>query len=231
MTNPSVLASTRRLAFLFALTACHAEGQRAETAAQPPPPTCPAGSTFDGHQCVSSSTAPGGSAPPTSTTPAPPSGPTTSQPSLDAGLPTVASHEPGTPLDEVSARAASALIDALAAERLGRGARGMGPLVAGTFLQGQALDSEFEAVPGKCYSVVGAGLLPVSELDLSLAPSAAISGAGAMVLAEDKTTGPEAILGAPPSCFKWPGPFAVRLRLILTVRAGQGVAAARIYEM
>jgi hypothetical protein len=108
--------------------------------------------------------------------------------------------------------------------------RRVGEVLAGNFTTGQVLERDFEALPGKCYSVVGAGLPPVNEVELKLVPAFVLPRGQTAVLAEDKLRGPEAVLGAPPHCFKWAAPLAATLRVVLRVGQGQGVAAARVYE-
>ena len=139
-------------------------------------------------------------------------------------------HDWAVPLDAVEAQAASAMVDAIAATRLGANVRRVGPVLAGNFTTGQGLKRDVEAAAGKCYSIVAAGLPPVAEVELKLVLVPALPGSPMVVLAEDKTAGPEAVLGAPPRCFKWAAPLAATLRLVLKVSQGQGVAGAHIYE-
>jgi hypothetical protein len=83
--------------------------------------------------------------------------------------------------------------------------------------------------PGGCYTVVGVGLAPVTELDLAFTPSVSVPGFNPTA-AKDPETGPNATLGKKPSCFKWALPTPGSLMLTVTVSAGQGVAAAQVYE-
>jgi hypothetical protein len=205
------------------LCGCHSESR---TPIRPPlgaPGACPFGHTPDGHPCVSADPTPAPSVEPQPVVPAAP-------PPVDAGAAILLPHDSAVPLDAVGAQAASAMVDAIAATRLGASVRRVGPVLAGNFTTGQGLERDFEAAPGKCYSVVGAGLPPVAEVQLKLVLVPARPGSPMAVLAEDKTAGPEAVLGAPPRCFKWAAPLAATLRLVLKVSQGQGVAGAHIYE-
>jgi hypothetical protein len=57
-----------------------------------------------------------------------------------------------------------------------------------------------------------------------------LPGFGSPVLSTDKTTGPNAVAGEKPNCFKWALMVAAPLRVVVTVSAGSGVAAAQLYE-
>ncbi len=183
----------------------------------PPPPHCPPGQQHDGVACR-----PAPPPPPTATaTTAPPTPP----------IPTVVSGPFATPLDATQAQAAAPVLDALAKAQVPAGAvPSAGGLVAGNFGPGQVLELALQMQPGRCYSVVGAGLPGVEELDIELAPPSPMAGVPAPVLAKDSATGPTAVVGAAPNCFKWAAPVAGPMRLILRVVRGQGVAAARVYE-
>jgi hypothetical protein len=100
------------------------------------------------------------------------------------------------------------------------------PLV-GNFAQGQQLEAAITLQPGKCYTVVGAGLPNVSELNIQLAPPIQ----GAPILAVDKSTGPQAVLGGKATgCYKYAFPVPGPAKVIVIVAGGTGVAAAQVYE-
>ena len=104
----------------------------------------------------------------------------------------------------------------------------MGALIAGQFQPGQVLERSVQMQPGRCYTVVGVGLPPVQDLDLQLISS--VGGLLNPIVAEDKTDGPNAVLGEKPHCFKWALPLAAPVKVVVKVETGQGVAAAQIYE-
>jgi hypothetical protein len=208
---------------LLLLTACGGDdaGRRAE--APPPPPACPGGTSWDGARCAPlpppSSSAPGATA--TATPPVP---------GVPLPVPTAAPGPLATPLDATSSAAAAQLLGPLAQRHAPRGARPVGALVAGQFLEGQSLEGAIQMQPGRCYTVVAAGLPPVTNLDVQIVPALALPGVGAPIVAQDRTSAATAVIGEQPSCFRWAAPLAGPMKLILTVSAGQGVAAAQVYE-
>ena len=80
---------------------------------------------------------------------------------------------------------------------------------------------------GRCYSVLAAGAPGIQNVDLQLVPVSPLPGV-APVVAQDQTAAPTAIVGEKPNCFK--ALFAGSMKVVLTVSAGQGIAAAQIYE-
>lgn len=211
---------------LFAVIALGAAcGGKDKPADSPPPASCPPGMWFDGMQCVSQT---GPSPSVTGTTTAPP--PTATTTATGPGpIPTVQAGAAATPIDPSLAAAAGPAIDALAAQH----AQGMAPVsggtVAGNFAAGQTLTVDFQAEPGKCYVAFASGLPAVAEVDLQLSPAISAPGVPSPILAQDSTTGPTAVLGAKPNCYKWAAPMGAPLRLTLRVTQGQGVAAVRLY--
>jgi len=203
------------LTTLVAVAGCK-NSQSEPTQVGPPPAQCPAGSVWNGAACVAQTTPP---PPPTDTTNTntnpPPPNPT---------------GGPATPLDPTAAAAASQALD-LSAKQQAPGAKAVGgTLVAGQFQQGQTLEVTFNAQPGKCYTVVGAGLPNVQNLDLQIVATAPLPGLGSPVLAVDQTTGPQAVVAPHPNCYKWALPMAAPLKVVMTVSSGSGMAAAQVYE-
>jgi hypothetical protein len=135
-------------------------------------------------------------------------------------------------LDPTAAAAATEILAPLGAAHAPPGAKPWGALIAGQFQAGQVLERTVEMQPGRCYTVVGVGLPPVQDLDLQLVTgvSGVPSSVMAPVIAEDKTDAPDAVLGGKPNCFKWALPVAAPVKVVVKVEAGQGVAAAQIYE-
>jgi len=185
---------------------------------------CPPGQYFDGRFCQTQGAAPAGTAAAPGTTAAP-----------GAALPpgvvaTSAAGPTATPLDPTAAQAATQLIAPLGAQHAVAGAKPIGSAIAGTFQTGQSLEAQVQMNPGKCYTVVGVGLPPVQNLDISLVPAVGIPGLPAATMAADNTVGANAIVGDKPNCFKWALPMSGMMKVIMTVSAGSGVAAAQVFE-
>jgi hypothetical protein len=119
---------------------------------------------------------------------------------------------------------AAPVMNYLASSHLPSGARPMGAPFAGQFAEGQILEQKVQLVLGKCYTVVALALPPVTELNVELFAE----GDDGPPLASDDATGPQAVLGSRNECFKpeKTGPA----RLVLTVVAGRGVAAAQLFQ-
>jgi hypothetical protein len=192
---------------------------------------CPPGQIYDGRLCQTV-----GAAAPTATTPAP----GTTAPPATPGAPGVA-VPPGVvattqagptaaALDPTAAQAATQLITPLGAQHAPAGAKPIGSAIAGNFQQGQSLEAQVQMNPGKCYTVVGVGLPPVTNLDISLVPAVAIPGLPAATMAADNSVGANAIVGDKPNCFKWALPMSGMMKVVMTVSQGSGVAAAQVFE-
>jgi hypothetical protein len=197
----------------------------APTTTPPPPPTTqPAPTTgqpgglpfpipgfpFPGGTAPSGGTTPGGGAPPAGGTP-----PGGQQGSASA-----------TPIDPTFATAATVPLMALANTEA-PGMQREGPVVAGQFQEGQSLESTFQMLPGKCYTVlaVGAG---ISEMDIALIALTPLPGASP-VLAQDTGQGASAVLGGRGNCYKWSLPVGINAKMVLKATRGQGVAAGQLY--
>ncbi|HET9954993.1 MAG TPA: hypothetical protein VFQ61_10840 [Polyangiaceae bacterium] len=192
---------------------------------------CPPGQYFDGQLCQTPGAATG--------QPQPQGVPATGTPTAGvptAGTPTVATpplatSAPGTPaqqLDPTAAAAATQLLGALA-QSSAPGAKPVGTAIAGNFQQGQTLETQVQMNPGKCYTVVGAALPTVTNLDIELVPVMPIPGVSP-VLAADQTQGSTAVVAPAPNCYKWALPVGAPVKVVLRVSAGQGMAAAQVYE-
>ncbi len=169
---------------------------------------CPAGQMWNGSACV-----PAGG------------GTTAAGGGLPGGL-GGASCTPAQALDPMAATAATQGLNLLAQQNA-PGAKAVGGALAGNFQPGQCMEQQVMLQPGKCYTVIGTGAGP-SEVDvqfqLPLPPPAN------QVIAQDNGSGPMAVLGKSPDCFKNPSPLPAPMKLVLTVKAGQGMAAAQLYE-
>jgi hypothetical protein len=216
------------LVALSALSACG--GSDKESAVGTPATTqCAPGQYFDGRVCQSQSGTP------VATTPAatvPGAAPAATAPAIP-GLPGVATTSAGptaTPLDPATAQVVTSLIAPLAATAAAPGAKAVGAAIAGNFAQGQSLDQTVQMNPGKCYTIVGVGVPTIQNLDIQLVPSIAIPGLPAAVVAADSSQGSTAIVGQQPNCYKWALPMGGTMKVVVTVSAGQGMAAAQVFE-
>lgn len=193
--------------------------------ATPPPPACPAGYNFDGQQCRLIETPPG-------TGGAGPATPNTTGSASPTTGGTLHQTKPGPEavrLDASAAVGAAEMLTPLLGTAVPEGAKPVGSLVAGQFTQGQSLQETIPMQPGGCYTIVGVSAPPVAELDLALTPTATLPGFNP-TLAKDSDTGQSAVIGKKPHCFKWAWPAAGSMVLTITVAAGQGVAAAQVYQ-
>jgi hypothetical protein len=149
--------------------------------------------------------------------------------SVPAIIPTATPGAPAQQLDASAGAAAQPILNQLATTEA-PGAKPVGAAVVGMFQPGQQLETTMQMAPGKCYSVVAAGLPPITEVNVQLVAAMPIPGAAGPVLAEDQTVGSNAVLGKAPNCFKWPLPMPASVRVVTTVAAGQGIAAMQVYE-
>ena len=190
---------------------------------------CPPGQYYDGRFCQAQGAAPGATPAPTTTVPPG----TAPAPGVAVPPGAVATTTPGptaTALDPSAAAAATQLIVPLGAQHAPAGAKPVGSAIAGNFQQGQSLEAQVQMNPGKCYTIVGVGLPPIANLDISLIPAVAIPGLPMATMAADNTVGANAIVGDKPNCFKWALPMSGMMKVVMTVSQGSGVAAAQVYE-
>jgi hypothetical protein len=146
-----------------------------------------------------------------------------------AGMPPTQPSAPlATPIDPSAAAAVQPVLSQLASTKAPAGAKPIGSVMAANFQTGQALEAQVQMEPGKCYTVVGAGVPPVTELDLKLVAITPMAGM-APILAVDNSTGLQAVLGEKPNCFKWAWPIAAPVKVVVTVTAGSGLAAAQLF--
>jgi hypothetical protein len=183
---------------------------------------CPPGQYFDGQMCQTPgaplagqpTATPTATAPPTATTPP---------------VPPVATSAPGTPATPVDASAVVPLLTPLI-QQYAPGGKPVGAAIAGNFQQGQTLEGQVQMNPGKCYTIIGVASPTVQNLDIELVPVMPIPGLASPVMAADQTTGPTAVVGASPNCFKWALQIGAPMKVVVRVSAGQGVAGAQVYE-
>jgi len=214
------------LVALGALSGCGGDDKQS-VVGQPTATQCAPGQYFDGRICQSQT----GTAP-AATTPVA-TAPAATTPAAIPGLPGVATTSSGpaaTPLDPATAQVVTSLIAPLAATAAAPGAKAVGAAIAGNFAQGQSLEQTVQMNPGKCYTIVGAGVPTIQNLDIQLVPSIAIPGLPAAVVAADSSQGSTAIVGQQPNCYKWALPMGGTMKVVVTVSAGQGMAAAQVFE-
>jgi hypothetical protein len=154
--------------------------------------------------------------------------PTTSVPATPAPAPTPAPTAPA-PLDPAVAAAVTPMLTQLGASQTVAGSKALGTAMIGNVGGAQVLEQQIMLQPNKCYSVVAAGMPPISELNVQLLAVTIVPGM-APVLAIDQDTGPSATLGKKPNCYKWALPLPTPVKVVVSAAAGQGVAGAQVFE-
>ena len=208
----------------LALSACGGDDKKAVA------PTggtqCPPGQYFDGQFCQNMQGAQPGAQPTAAPVPGTPAPGTTAAPP-PVPIATAAAGPTATPLDPAAAAAATQALNLLA-QQSAPGAKAIGSPIAGQFQQGQSLEGQVQMQANKCYTVVGAGLPPVANLDIQLAYLSPMPGLPSPVVAQDQTVGSNAIIGEKTACYRslLPAP----MKVIVTVSQGSGIAAVQVYE-
>jgi hypothetical protein len=132
-------------------------------------------------------------------------------------------------LDASAAAPVQPILSQLAASKAPPGAKPFGAVMVANFQPGQQLEAQVQMVPGRCYTLVGAGLPPsVTELDLKLVAITPTDGMPPL-LAADSTTGAQAVIGERPNCFKWDSPDPAPVLVVVSVTGGSGLAAAQLF--
>jgi hypothetical protein len=178
--------------------------------------SCPPGQVWNGSMCVASA---GGSCPPGQTwngsacvgtaPPPPPAG----------------GGACSTQSDPTASTVATQALTLLAQQYAPPGARAVGSAIAGNMSAGQCMEQQVQLQPGKCYTVIGTAISG-GEVDVELTPPLA----GLPAVAVDQKTGPVAVLGEKPNCFKWAAPLAAPMRMVLKMPSGGGMAGAQLFE-
>jgi hypothetical protein len=133
-----------------------------------------------------------------------------------------------TPLDANAAALATGPLAALAKTEA-PGMTADGPVVAGTFQEGQTLEAPFTLQPGKCYTLVAAGAGP-SHVEVEMMYTVPIPGIPAPSIGTSPEKGPTATIGGKGKCLKPISPIAATAKFILRAKKGAGVAAAQLYS-
>jgi hypothetical protein len=131
------------------------------------------------------------------------------------------------PLPPAAAALATPIMQGVAATD----AKGMQPdgvSFAGNFQQGQVLEQPFTIQAGKCYTVVAVGV-NITELDAMIVAQPPVPGGAPITLAQDSTTGPQAVIGGGGNCFRNPTPLSGPAKVVLKATAGGGIALGQIF--
>jgi len=155
----------------------------------------------------------------------PPPAPSASTPVV---TPAPSSSAPA-PVDPALAAAVTALLTQLGASQTVAGSKPLGAAMIGNVGGAQNLEQQIMLQPNKCYTVVAAGIPPISELNVQLLAATIIPGM-APVLAVDQDTGASATLGKKPNCYKWALPLPAAVKVVVSAAGGQGLAGAQVYE-
>lgn len=183
----------------------------ASCAAQPQ--TCPPGTQWNGASCAAQ--------PPS----CPPGAQWNGTACVGVPAPTGGACAPAQAADPTAMMVASQALTALAQTKA-PGMKPLGGASGGMFQAGQCVETQVTLTPGKCYTAVASGV-GVSEVDVQLILAA---GPVNQTIAQDNTTGPTAVLGESPNCFKWLAPIPGTVKLVLKASAGQGPAAVQLFE-
>ena len=133
-------------------------------------------------------------------------------------------------LDATSAAAVTPILAGLVKDNVQSGAKPVGDAVVGNFGANQTLEFPVQLQPNKCYTVIAAGLPPVSEVGLQLQLTTVLPGM-APVLAVDSDRGPTAVIGKKTQCYKWTlGVIPAPGKVVVQVPGGTGLVAAQVYE-
>lgn len=156
----------------------------------------------------------------------PPPAPTTPPVATTPAPSATATTAAATPLPPLAGAAVTPVLSGMASTDA-PGMKPDGSPFAGQFKEGDTLEQAINIQPGKCYTVVGASIGGIVELDIQLVAQTAPL--PPMVLAQDSTTGPTATLGAKGQCFRNPLPVGGPGKVILKATKGAGLAAAQVY--
>jgi len=159
---------------------------------------------------------------------APASPPAAVPPATGALPPTAPTGALATPIDPSAAAAVQPILAQLASTKAPAGAKPIGSVMAANFQQGQQLEAQVQMEPGRCYTVVAAGLPTLTALDIKLVAVTPLAGM-APVLAVGTTTGSQAVLGEKPNCFKWAWPIPAPVKVVVAATSGSGLAAAQLF--
>ena len=160
----------------------------------------------------------------------PQSGMPTAQPTTaPTAAPTATTPPPAATTDPALAAAITPVLTQLGASQVVAGSKPLGTAAVGNVGPGQNLESQLMLQPNKCYSIVAAGAPTIGELSVQLVAVTILPGL-APVLAADQDTGPTAVVGKKPNCYKWALPVPAAAKIVVQATSGQGPAAVQAYE-
>jgi len=111
-----------------------------------------------------------------------------------------------------------------------------GNTLAGNFTPGQTLSQAFTIAPGKCYSIVAAGVGPGMEVDITAQASGPVAIPGfnpqfGQAKGKPSATGSTAVLGEKANCIKLAlSPIPIQATYVITVTKGSGMVAAQLFS-
>ena len=132
-----------------------------------------------------------------------------------------------TPVDPNVAAAATTLLGTVAASQA-PGMQKDGPGVAGQFAEGQVLEGQFQFVPGKCYTLVAAGV-GIQQLDVEMFYTTVIPGLQPSI-GKGTPSGATTVMGGGNNCLKPLSPMAAPAKFVVRATKGSGLAAAQLYS-
>lgn len=98
-----------------------------------------------------------------------------------------------------------------------------GGLVLASFQEGQAAEETITLVPGRCYTVLAAGVGGIEEIDLSV-----VVPPSTQPLARAPRSGKHASIGEKGKCMPL-GPLPVQAKMVVRAARGSGTIAARAF--
>ncbi len=111
-----------------------------------------------------------------------------------------------------------------------------GNTLAGNFTPTQTLSMPFTIAPGKCYSIVAAGVGPGMEVDITAQASGPVAIPGfnpqfGQAKGKPSPTGSSAVLGEKANCIKLAlSPIPIQATYVITVSKGSGMVAAQLFS-
>jgi hypothetical protein len=132
-------------------------------------------------------------------------------------------------IDPAAAAIVQPMLNELAKSFTVAGMKPVGSPLVGSFQTGQSLEGQVQLQPQKCYTIVATALAPVTELNVQLLATTLLPNVNP-VLAADSDTGPTAVIGKKPNCYRWPFPLPAPAKVVAQVTGGSGLAAVQVYE-
>ncbi|HRH01031.1 MAG TPA: hypothetical protein PLR99_32530, partial [Polyangiaceae bacterium] len=105
-----------------------------------------------------------------------------------------------------------------------------GNLAAANFSTGQTLEGAFTIAPGKCYTLVAAGV-GVTSIDLEMFIVTPIPGLPPGSFAKNASKGAQTSIGGKANCVKLAlSPVPVNAKWVATAKGGAGLVAVQLYS-